>query len=371
MIDSGSNLQIANLNSLASKAYLAAICGQLDRALALIGEIRSDLRFSDASALIAEVMLIEGVIAVYRGEIEYAKNRLERVVAFGDQYPLIELAALARGWLALIAYNDGAVVDAARLIARGLSVDRGLSARTRLRVSTIMSLLCAYVGRDKAATEWLLGARIAASEVGFDGALSSVAFDLAVAALDRCCLDRLQGKLDTQSAQDALIRVVSAKGYDLGSGSALQQSLHALALGMALNLNGRFAEARREIQGFIDAKPSSRLGDSVCAKVELAVALLGCGESLIDAGLEEELRAGVSLLSDPVEKGTLIAVLIENDVRKGMVDRAEEMKDLLERQIVLRKNLELDLCEVLIRSNLMTAPEDWLHAATPGADKGG
>lgn len=355
-------MNTAPLGTMTHRSYLAATSGRLEEAQTIIQEIRSEPAFLSTPWLVAEVILVEGVIAVYRGDIEYAKGRLTRVVAFCEQSPLNDLTALARGWLALIAYNDGDVVESAHLVARGLEFHAELSARSRLRLSTITSLLSAYVGLDEVARKWLLSARIAASELGVKGALSSVAFDLAVAALDRCSYDRLRGQLSANAAADVLVRVNSAKGYDAGAGSTLQPSLHMLAHGMALNLCGRYAEAREQILHFLRTEPTSRYGDSVCAKSELALANLGARDFPLEDAMEMELWSALSRLSDPIEKGSLIAVLIESNMRRGLMDRAMEMKILLDEQIQIRMGLECDLSRVLHASGMISPPDNWMRA---------
>jgi len=355
-------LNTADLTTMTYRSYLAATSGLLCEAQSIIQEVRSEPTFLSTPSLVVEVILVEGVVAIYRGDLEHAKSRLSRVVAFCEQSPLNDLTALARGWLALIAYNDGAVVESAHLVARGLECPAELSSRARLRLSTIASLLAAYVGLDEVAKRWLLSARIAASELGVRGSLSSVAFDLAVAALDRCSYDRLRGQLSSSAAEDVLIRVTSAKGYDAGAGSTLQPSLHVLAYGMALNLCGRYTEAQGEIRKFLGSEPASRYGDSICAKSELALAILGSQDLPLEDSMEVELWSALSRLRDPVEKGALIAVLSESNMRRGLVDRAMGMKVLLDEQIKVRMGLELELSDVLSAAGMMSPPSDWMRA---------
>lgn len=354
---------MVELGRAVGKAYLSAISGRLLDAQSLVQHIRASVEFLQSPLLVAEVMLVEGVIAVYTGNLSYAKSRLDRVVAFADSAASVELASLARGWLALLSYNDGSVVDSARHALRALGCGTRPSSRTRLRLSTILSLLCAYAGQDSHARTWLLAARIAASELGAQGALSSVIFDLAVATLDRCYFSKLSGFLGAAEARQALIQVKSAMSYDAGAAVDVQRSLHALALGTALNLNRQFTEAREVVLEFLDSELVSRPGDRICGKTELAVSLLGVDPLPIDDRMDSELWAGLGVLSDPTERAAILSVLIESENRKDASSRLAMLKSMFDDEIGRRQTLAVSLEELLVRSQGLNPPCDWVRVA--------
>ncbi len=345
-------------------AYQRAVCGDLDEATRLVQAVRAAAGVFQAPVVVAEAMLVEGVIATYRGDLRHARDRLDRVAAFVDRLPGADLAPLARGWRALVAYNESRLADCAALLARALQdlPPRAASPRTRLRLATVASLLCAQAGADDAARGWLLAARLAATALEVRGALSPVIFDLAVASLERCCFERLRGMLDPQRAEEALLRVRSAIHYDAAAGVGAQASLHLLALGIALNLSGRHADACIPLTSFLDAPPTSRPEDGLRARTELAAARLALDPAPLDDTLRQSLASGLGGLTDPVERASLLSVLVADQARRPEVGDAPAWARTLGDELDRRHAENVELGGRLEALQLLEVPADWLRS---------
>jgi hypothetical protein len=350
-----------SFDSVIASAYRSAVVGKLSAALSSISFIRSRWKIESKPRDAIEVMLVEGVVHIYAGRISDGIDRFRRVIAIGDVVREGNLASLGRGWYALVLYNEGKVLEASEILARSLGEVEAMQPRTILRVSTVQGLLCEYAGFGQAAIEWLNAARIAAQRVAIPGVMSSIIYDMAVAAIDSAAFRKLSGRLEDSQARQLLLRVRSAINYDIGSGTRIQSGLHILALGMTLNICGEYAEAERHLLRYLQMMPDSRLADRVCASVELAIAQVGSGASQLDPTVVRAIEEGLSILTEPTERALALNVLAKNLERSGLIDESLLRRSAMQSEIVRREQMSLALRASIETNSMMFPPRQWIN----------
>lgn len=343
------------LQPLIARAYVAAMLGELEQADALVAQARAAAAYDPAST--AQLMLIEGVAASYRNDAARAGERLQRAALIGSQLGMLDLAALAQGWLALIEYNHARFEQAAALLAPTVARPDLPDDRVRLRSASLLMLLCEYAGAPQATAQWQLAARLAAGSLGVAGALSTVMFNQAVAAIDKFRIGRLRGQLDAAQARELLLRVESAINYDGGAGVGPQPALHRLALGMALNLCGEHARARVELQAFLAQTDDRGAAGWVCAQAELGAAELALGPQPLPAAVIADLQAVLELPADGGERALALSVLAEHARRCGQDAQALDLRRQRELQAHDRQAQRLHDC--LAATGLLAVPPHW------------
>lgn len=354
-------MPIDGLKALIARAYVAATLGDLDQADALVAQARASGALAHDVACTAQVMLVEGVAAIYRNDAPRARERLLRVDLFGGQLGASELSALAKGWLALLEYNAARFEEAAGLLAPTVGGADPPTDRVRLRAATLLSLLCEYAGASDAAAQWLLAARLAASSMGIAGALSTVLFDQAVAAIDSYRIGRLRAALDAHKARELLLRVESALHYDAGAGVGALPALHRLALGMALNLCAEHARAAEELRRFTAATPDPHAAGWICAQAELAVAELALADGPLPAPIVACLQAALELPTDAGERAVLQNVLAEHCRRSGQAAQARAHAMQRQRELQEHAQQAERLRTGLAACGLLAVPSHWLQ----------
>lgn len=342
-----------------SEAYAACLLGKVEVARRIVADIRSAGSIQDDPACATEVMLIEGVIELYSGKIDLARNRLIRVVAIGRHLNEVDKVPLALGWMALAAYNDGLVLESANLLAEAVESDAIFSPRVRLRLATTASNLATYACLGESSKRWNLASRIAAAEVGVPGVLSSVVFSMAVSSIDAAQLKNMHGELSSDEALATLQAVESAINYDAAAGQGVQTVLRKLALGMSLNLCLRYTEAGDVLSDYISAPEGSRECDAVCGLVELAYAYQGLSPSPLDNAIFERLLKSGSILEEPLERAAWCSVVAENYLRTGDGLNHQRFAGDKRDELAIRDELSAALSSSLARLNLLEPPAGW------------
>lgn len=357
-------METSEFRAVLLRAYCDCLVGQIDRAAMIVKALRERIEIAESPAVAGDTMLVEGVIALYSGSIETARERLTRAALIGGHLSALDIAPVARGWLALAAYNEGKVLEAADLLRTALCESMAQSVqtpRTRLRLATTAANLAFYADRADVAKVWNLAARRAATAMQLAGVLSSVIFSMAVSSLDACQRKKLSGVLRAEEGQETLMAVQSAVNYDAGFGRGVQPMLHQLALGMAFNICGQYQDARRVLRDYVSAAFGSRIEDAACGFVELAFAELGSSRAGLDADvLSQVVRMG-DLLCEPLERAAQFAVLAEHFARVG--DDSAHKANLLKKSAALseRESLVSRLRESLAGSELSKPPVGWLQ----------
>ncbi len=350
-----------SFDSVIASAYRNAVVGNLSAAESNISFIRSRWQIESKPRDAIEVMLVEGIIHIYAGRISDGIDRFRRVIAIGDVVRDENLASLGRGWFALVLYNEGKLLEASEILAQVLGEVDAILPRTILRVSTVQGLLCEYAGFGQAAIGWLNAARIAAQRVAIPGVMSSVIYDMAVAAIDSAAFRKLNGQLEDSQARQLLLRVRSAINYDIGSGSKVQSGLHLLALGMTLNICGEYTEAERHLLRYLQTMPDSRLADRVCASVELAIAQIGNGGSQLAPAVVRAIEEGLSILIEPTERALALNVLARNLEQSGLIDESLLRRSEMQSEIVRREQMSLALRASIETNSMMFPPRQWIN----------
>jgi hypothetical protein len=340
-------------------AYLSALAGNLEKASMCIEQVRCSYTIENSASMAAEVMLVEGVIHIYSGRPKAGVERLKRVVAIGDSAALYNLAALARGWLAVLHYNEGDVIAAGKVLSEALRFAEHADARTCLRISTVAGGLCEYSGLGESAAQWLLAAQRACSRLAVPGVLSSVVYDLALAAVDSAAAKKLAGKLSKNDANNLPLRVRSALNYDSIANVGVYRELHWLVLAMAYNICSNYGEAKLHLDRYFDDPQSFRAADQVCAYIELAIAQSAGGELDFDSDLIESIKSGMSLLVEPIERAVAFDILALNYQRLGLIRESQSMRERyyleINRRIELSNSLELLISDGV----LLMPPTAW------------
>jgi tetratricopeptide (TPR) repeat protein len=308
-----------------------------------------------------EVMLVEGVIRIYTGKIPDGVDRFRRVIAIGEAIGSENLTNLGRAWFSLVCYNEGKILEAGDLLVQATRFVGFSEPRTILRISTVAGLLCEYAGYEKAASSWLSAARIAVQNIGIPGVLSSVIYDMAVAAIDTSALRKMLGQLTSTEAAQLLLRVKSAVNYDSGAGVQVQSSLHWLALGMAFNIAENYLEAEKSLQIYLQTVPESRSADRICASVELAIAQAGRGGPCISSSLVSEIERGIGILIEPTERALALEVLAKNHERSGLLDASKRRRADALLEIGRRQEISHVLGLAIQENSLTFPPAKWIH----------
>jgi hypothetical protein len=350
-----------SLASIVSDAYLSALAGNLSGASASIRAVRSQFAIENNSSLTAEIMIVEGMIHIYSGRSGSGVERLTRAVAISDSAGHENLASLARGWLAVVHYNEGNVIAAGKALLEALRCAESADARTCLRVSTIAGVLCEYSSLGRAASAWLMAAQVAARRMAIPGVLSSVVYDLALAAIDSASARKLTGKLDREDARRLPLRVMSALNYDANANVGVHRDLHWLVLAMAYNLCEDYLQAELSLDRYFGGASSFRAADDVCARVEYAIARSKGGELEVEANLIEEIRVGLDLLVEPIERAMALDVLARHCCRLSKNEEAKAMRAAVFEEIDKRNELANSLEKLVRESLLFTPPLAWTN----------
>jgi hypothetical protein len=350
-----------DLRLIIGAAYLDALSGDLDGASQGVERVRSKCSIESSASMAAEVMLVEGVIHVYSGRTLAGVERLRRAVAIGDSATLRNLAALARGWLAVVYYNDGDVISAGGILSEALCFAEYADARTCLRVSTVAGGLCEYSGLGKSAANWLTVAQGAARRMAVHGVLSSVVYDLALAAIDSAAARKLVGTLSASEARSLPLRVRSALNYDSTANVGVHRDLHWLILAMAYNICADYSEAESCLELYAKGASSFRAADRICACIELAIAKSKGGELDFDPELIEDIENGLGLLVEPTERAMAYDILSINYQRQGLDCESEFMRNRYFLEINRRTEIASSLERLICEGPLVTPPLAWIN----------
>ena len=350
-----------SFRSAIESAYRNAVLGDLSAAASDISRIRSRWPIENQPRDAVEVMLVEGIIHIYAGRIADAIDRFRRVIAIGVAIRDGNLASLGRGWLALVLYNEWKVLEASEMLAQALGEVDAMQPRAILRVSTVQGLLCEYAGFAQAAVEWMNAARIAAQRVAIPGVMSSIIYDIAVAAIDSATFRQLSGRLDDAQARQLLLRVRSAINYDIGSGAKIQSGLHMLTLGTTLNICGEYGEAERHLVGYLQVMPDARLADRVRASVELAIAQVGSGAPRPAPAVVRAIEEGLEVLVEPVERALALNVLAQELERSGLLEESLARRSAMQSEMARREQIAVALRASIEASSMMLPPRQWIN----------
>lgn len=347
------------MNALLSQAYGCCILGDVAQARTLITQLRSAFAIENRPLQAAEIMLLEGVVALYSGDIDAGCDRLRRALAIGQHFPQTDLAQVASGWLAMAAFNEGDVLTAAALLKSATDMGVVASERARLRLATVAGNLCEYAAKPAAARSWNAASRRAALALGLSGALSSIIFNMAVLSIDASQLKRLTGTLQPEEGQNTLTLVQAAMGYDTGVGHGAQPKLHRLSLGMAYSICGRHDDALLTLRRYVADATGSRKGDAACGLVELALAEMGASPQPLSAGLFADVQAAGALLVEPLERAAWLCAMAEHHQRQGDTQAAQHHRQAMAEALAERAGLTAALAQVLEQGALLAPPTDW------------
>lgn len=354
------------LSALVEAAYRHAWSGQLAQAEALVVQARQCRPLREGAHESVEVMLIEGVVHTYKGEVDAARDRFRRVAALGTLMPAgSDAAAQAWGWQALLEYNRGDVLAAADCVARACTDPARARPLTRLRVAVDAALLCEYAGLQGAARGWLAAARSVAPACGVPGITGVIAYDLAAVRLSEAAVQHLRRPTPAEAARSLLLQVRSAIHFDAATGAQVQAPLHDMVQAMALRLLGQADQAIPLLERYIAAARCVAEADLLSARVELAACRMAADPAHGDATLEADLEAALWQLADPGDRAHAADLLGDLAGRRGDADTAAHWHAAADAFLAEHDARRAALADRLGALALTAVPPAWSVFGTP------
>lgn len=354
------------LSALVEAAYRHALSGRLAQAEALVVQARQCRPLREGAQESVEVMLIEGVVHTYKGEVDAARDRFRRVAALGTLMPAgSDAAAHAWGWQALLEYNRGDVLAAADCVGRACADPARARPLTRLRVAVNAALLCEFAGQQGAARGWLAAARTVAPACGLPGITGVIAYDLAAVRLNEAAVQHLRRPTPPDEARALLLQVRSAMHFDAATGVQVQAPLHDIVQAMALRLLGQPAEAIPLLERYIAQARCVAEADLLSAGLELADCRLAADPAHHDPALEADLEAALQQLADPGERAHAADLLGRLARRRGDTGAATRWHALADEALALHDTRRAALADRLAALALTVVPPAWARPGMP------
>lgn len=352
------------LSALVEAAYRHALSGRLVQAEALVVQARQCRPLREGAQESVEVMLIEGVVHTYKGEVDAARDRFRRVAALGTLMPAdSDAAAHAWGWQALLEYNRGDVLAAADCVGRACADPARARPLTRLRVAVNAALLCEYAGQQGAARGWLAAARAVAPACGVPGITGVIAYDLAAVRLSEAAVQHLRRPTPTDAARALLLQVQSAIHFDAATGVQVQAPLHDIVQAMALRLLGQPADAIPLLERYIAQARCVAAADLQSAQVELVACRLAADPAHDHPALETDLEAALWQIADPGERAHAADLLGRLAERRRDADAAGRWQAVADAFLAEHDARRTALADRLAALALTVVPPAW---ARPG-----
>lgn len=351
------------LSALVEGAQRHAWSGELDQAEAMVARARLCRPLREGAWESVEVMLVEGVVHTYRGEVDAARDRFRRVAALGALLPASDAAAQAWGWQALLDYNRGDVLAAADCVGHACAAPERARPLTRLRVAVNATLLCEYAGLSGAARGWLAAARGVAPLCQLPSVTGVIAYDLAAVRLGEAAVQHLRRPTPPDTAHALLLQVRSAIHFDAATGARVQASLHDMLQAIALRLLGRPAEAIVLLERFVGQTQGIAEADRLSARLVLAACRLDLDPGHPEPLPAADLDAAMHLLDDPGEHAQAADLRARLADRVGDSDQAGRWRDRADEALARHDERRGRLAERLAALALTAVPPAW---AVPG-----
>lgn len=237
---------------------------------------RHDVHGCPQAAL--RLMLAEGVMLAYGGDLAGARDRMRRALVLCVPGTASRHEAMAHAWMAFLDYGDARYGDVVHHAFEAIRLGQGTSRPACARAASLIGMLHTVCGDGETAARWFAQARRLAAADG-DGAMTSaIIFNMAAsrfaAARVRQVGEGQAGAID----QADLLFLQSSRNYDDGRRLAVQGFLHRMLQGFALAATGEHRRALESLALFdTDEVPPPWRGDAVIV-AEQAWCRLQCGE---------------------------------------------------------------------------------------------
>lgn len=354
-----------DLSTLVEGAQRHAWSGELDQADAMVARARLCRPLREGAWESVEVMLVEGVVHTYRGEVDAARDRFRRVAALGALLPASDAAAQAWGWQALLDYNCGDVLAAADCVAHACADPGRARPLTRLRVAVNAALLCEYAGLSGAARAWLALARSVAPMCQLPSVTGVIAYNLAAVRLGEAAVQHLRRPTPADAARALLLQVQSAIHFDAATGAQVQAPLHDMVQAMALRLLGQPADAIPLLERYIVQARCVADADLLSAQVELAACRLAADPPHDHPALAADLEAALWQLADPGERALAADLLGRLAERGHDADAAGRWRTVADAFLAEHDARRAALADRLGALALTVVPPAWARPGIP------
>lgn len=244
------------------KAELAAHWarrGRSDEARSVIAELRAlNVRAGDP-LLSVWIHIADGVLELTEGREGEAVGRFNRARAVAIATNAQREQSVVAAWLAYVAYtrNDFqsmvASVNAVAFLGRNADVSAGSRARM------VVGQAFHYAGNYAFARAWYDAARALATDIGDDGLVSALLFNMASHHVCNYRHHTLRGQLPSVSFELLSIVTESVRNYDEMIGIESLASYEGTLLASVHLFHGRFREAYDTFLEFVDVAESQGL----------------------------------------------------------------------------------------------------------------
>jgi tetratricopeptide (TPR) repeat protein len=339
-------------------AYRRAMTGDLDGATSALTQVRELTPLRQGSAESMEVMLLEGVILAFEGNLEPARDRLRRVVALGPLVPHSNAPTEAWAWLSIFAYyadDDDGAVDA---LVQAVAQPHRARPRTILRASLNGAWLGESAGLPEVAAAWLAAARLAAPRCGVPALMGVVVFSLAAVRVSRAAIGHLRTPTTPDDARSLLMLVQSTVHYDAARGYKQKADAHDMMRAIVLRLAGRAAEALPIVERLLGSDTGLRPGERVAIRLEHISCRLLTDPSFVDAAEADFLRAYEASAANAGERADALFLLAELDRRLGG-GMHDNLRQRANESLALHEQRMADLADRLCAQGLTTVPPAW------------
>lgn len=291
---------------------------------ARIDAVRQGFDVHRAPQATLRLMLAEGIMLAYDGDLDTARDRMRRALALCALTTEPRHAALAHAWTAFLDYADARYDEVRTHAFEALRLGQGVSRAACARAACLIGMLRMSCATPEQAAPWFgLARRLASADQ--DGATTSaIIFNMAASRFAAARVRQVgEGEEDAIDAADLLF-LQSSRNYDQGCRLDVQGYLHRMLQGFALAATGEHRQALECLALFdTEAVPALWRDDALIA-AERAWCHLRCGETGPARALAARARAGIDALAEAGERLIVHRRLQAIAIELGAADEASE-----------------------------------------------
>lgn len=314
-----------------------------------IESIRRDFDVHRAPQATLQLMLAEGIMLAYDGDMDGARDRMRRALALCALATEPRHAALAHAWTAFLDYSLGELDRVAEHAVEAMRLGQGVSRPACARAASLIGMLHNASGAGERASAWFgLARRLASADQ--DGAMTSaIIFNMAASRFAAARVRQVGEGEDAGVDGADLLFLQSSRNYDDGRRLDVQGYLHRMLQGFALAATGEHRQALDCLSLFgTEAVPAVWRDDALIA-AERAWCALKSGDAAAARALGEQAERHVEALTEAGER--LIAHQRLRDVASelGDVARAERHATLAAQALQQHRDFQLGMRQRLAR----------------------
>jgi len=285
-----------------------------------IESIRREFNVHRAPQATLQLMLAEGIMLAYDGDLDGARDRMRRALALCALATEPRHAALAHAWTAFLDYSDGHHDQVAEHAIEAMRLGQGVSRPACARAASLIGMLHNACGACERASAWFgLARRLASADQ--DGAMTSaIIFNMAASRFAAARVRQVgEGEPAVVDGADLLF-LQSSRNYDDGRRLDVQGYLHRMLQGFALAATGEHSQALDCLSLFgTEAVPAVWRDDALIA-AERAWCALKAGDETAARVLADHAERHVEALTEAGER--LIACQRLQALAAALGDRA-------------------------------------------------